>query len=279
MNFKHYSQTIETIADRINNVKQIQLTNEAQLIAFRTIYNCIDLTTLEGSDNEQKIKELCEKAMTNSSENPKETVAAVCVYMPFVKQAKEVLKGTDIEVATVACAFPSGQLPLHLKLAEVSWVANEGADEIDMVISRGKMLEGNYSAVLDEVKAVKAACGKARLKVILETGELKSVALIRKASELAIEGGADFLKTSTGKIQPAATHEAAVVMLDTIQEYYKQSGIQVGFKPAGGISEPDDALLYYKLVKEIVGEQWLNNQWFRVGASRLADKISSLLNA
>jgi len=278
MKFQHYSQTVETIAERINKIKLNQLEHNAQVNAFRTIYNCIDLTTLEGSDNKKKIEELCEKAKSSISGYSNETVAAVCVYMPFVKQAKEILKGTHIEVATVACAFPSGQLPLHLKLAEVSWVANEGADEIDMVISRGKMLEGDYEAVLSEIKAVKAACGEARLKVILETGELKTIDLIRKASELALEGGADFLKTSTGKIQPAATAEASVVMLDTILEYYQQTGIQVGFKPAGGIAEPEDAMLYYKLVKEVVGEQWLNNQWFRIGASRLADKIKAILN-
>ncbi len=279
MKFQHYSQTKETIAERITRINQNQLEHESQKQAFRTIYNCIDLTTLEGSDNKQKIEELCEKAKSSITADYNETVAAVCVYMPFVKQAKELLEGTDIEVATVACAFPSGQLPLHLKLAEVSWVANEGADEIDMVISRGKMLEDDYATVLDEIKAVKAACGEARLKVILETGELKSIDLIRKASELALEGGADFLKTSTGKIQPAATAEASVVMLDTILEYYQQTGIQVGFKPAGGIAEPEDAMLYYKLVKEVVGEQWLHNQWFRIGASRLADKIKAILNA
>lgn len=277
MNFSPYQHTTHTIAQRIQQIKNNAFTENELKVAYRTIFNCIDLTTLEGSDNTQKINLLCEKALEYGN-NPKTgSVAAVCVYMPFVRQAKKILQGTEIEVATVACAFPSGQLPLHLKLAEVGWVAEEGADEIDMVISRGKMLEGDFDAVLNEIQAVKAACGKSRLKVILETGELKSIELIRKASELALLGGADFLKTSTGKINPAATPEAVVIMLDTIKEFYLQTGKQVGLKPAGGIAEPEDALVYYKLVAEIVGEKWLSNVWFRIGASRLADKLQAIL--
>jgi deoxyribose-phosphate aldolase len=277
MNFSPYHQDAETLSERIQWITNKPITDFDLKAAYRTIFNCIDLTTLEGSDNTQKIKQLCAKALDFGQDNRTGAVAAVCVYMPFVRQAKFLLQGSGVEVATVACAFPSGQLPLHLKLAEVAWVAEEGADEIDMVISRGKMLEGDYDAVLQEIQAVKAACGKARLKVILETGELKSIELIRKASELALLGGADFLKTSTGKVNPAATPEAVVIMLDSIKEFYLQTGKQVGLKPAGGIAEPEDALVYYKLVAEIVGEHWLSNRWFRIGASRLADKLQALL--
>lgn len=277
MTFSAYPHNAQSIDERIHKIQNKTIAEAELKKIYRTIFNCIDLTTLEGSDNTQKINQLCTKALDYKSNLKTGTVAAVCVYMPFVRQAKVMLEGSSIEVATVACAFPSGQLPLHLKLAEVGWAAEEGADEIDMVISRGKMLEGDYDAVLQEIKAVKAACGKARLKVILETGELKTVELIRKASEIALLGGADFLKTSTGKINPAATTEAVVVMLDTIKEFYQQTGKQVGLKPAGGIAEPEDALLYYKLTEEIVGNNWLNNNWFRIGASRLADKLQALL--
>ncbi len=279
MEFSHYLYTADEIKTRIAAIDSINLTDKETSYAYKTIYNCIDLTTLEGNDNGAKIERLCQKAVAYQENQKVGNVAAVCVYMPFVKQARSILEGSGVEVATVACAFPSGQLPLHLKLAEVSWVATEGADEIDMVISRGKMLEGAFNEVFDEIKAVKAACGKARLKVILETGELSDVSLIRKACELALNAGADFLKTSTGKITPAASPEAVVVMLDSIKEYYEKTGIMVGLKPAGGIAEPTDALLYYKLVKHIAGESWIDPKWFRIGASRLADKIVALLDA
>lgn len=277
MIFNTYTQTEETIHHRILAIQNIDLNDSDLLQAWNTIFSCIDLTTLEGSDNEKKIKELCDLTNHFSDHLNGRNVAAVCVYIPFIKQAVELLKNTKLKVATVACAFPSGQLPIHLKLEEVKFAVSEGADEIDMVISRGKMIEGDYHAVLEEVSLVKKACGKAHLKVILETGELKSVQLIRKASEIAILGGADFIKTSTGKINPAASPEAVMVMLDTIQEYYEATGIRIGLKPAGGISEPETALLYYKLVKEIVGYEWLNNNLFRIGASRLADKMKLIL--
>jgi deoxyribose-phosphate aldolase len=277
MKFNPYIQTEETIQNRIQAIQNTELNADELYLAWNTIFSCIDLTTLEGSDNTNKINELCGLTDHFADQLNGRNVAAVCVYIPFIRQSRELLKNTNLKVATVACAFPSGQLPLHLKLDEVRYAVNEGADEIDMVISRGKMIEGDFDAVYDEVSQVKNACGNAHLKVILETGELKTVSLIRKASELAIQGGADFIKTSTGKINPAATPEAVVVMLDTIQEYYNATGIRIGLKPAGGISEPETALLYYKLVKEIVGEEWLNNNLFRIGASRLADKMKVIL--
>lgn len=277
MKFETYNETDESILNRIQTIQSFVMNDKDLQKAWNTIFSCIDLTTLEGSDNTNKINELCGLTAHFSDQLNGRNVAAVCVYIPFIRQSRELLKHTNVKVATVACAFPSGQLPLHLKIEEVRYAANEGADEIDMVISRGKMLEGDFDAVLEEVSLVKKACGNAHLKVILETGELKSVHLIRKASEIAIQGGADFIKTSTGKINPAASPEAVVVMLDTIQEYYNATGIRIGLKPAGGISEPETALLYFKLVKQIVGEEWLNNNLFRIGASRLADKMKGIL--
>ncbi|MBK9291409.1 MAG: deoxyribose-phosphate aldolase [Bacteroidetes bacterium] len=277
MKFSAYSQTPESIAGRIAQISAVQLSDEALAVAWRTIFSCIDLTTLEATDNDDRIKGLCQQALDFAAAGKGVSVAAICVYMPFIEAGRKYLGDSGIKVATVSCAFPSGQMPLHLKLAETAWAAAQGADEIDMVISRGVMLKGDYDAIFDEIKAVKAACGKAHLKVILETGELSSPELIRKASELALLAGADFLKTSTGKVQPAATPEAAVVMLDTIREYYESSGRKVGFKPAGGIAEPETALIYYKLVDNILGQEWLNPKLFRIGASRLAAKVFNLI--
>jgi deoxyribose-phosphate aldolase len=242
--------------------------------AYKKILSIIDLTTLEGSDTENKIISLCNKAKGYKLKGKGiSNVAAVCVYSPFVKIAKKNLKDTDIKVASVAGAFPSGQSPLFVKIEEVKYAINEGADEIDMVISRGKFLEGNYQEVFDEIAAIKEVCGDIHLKVILETGELESLKNIRKASEIAINAGADFIKTSTGKISPAATEQAFVVMLDTIKEYYEKTDKMIGIKPAGGISEPWQALNYLVLVKDILGDKWLNKKYFRIGASRLADKV------
>lgn len=240
--------------------------------ALQLVLNCIDLTTLEGADTQQKVKTLCEKARQLNT-------AAVCVYPTLVATARESLTGAPQKVAAVAGAFPAGQSPLHVKVAEVEWTVAQGADEIDMVISRGTFLEGKYEVVANEIAAIKKACGKAHLKVILETGELKTAANIRKASEIAILSGADFIKTSTGKIPEAASEFAAVVMLETIREYYEKTGKMIGFKPAGGISEPDQALNYLLLVDRILGEKWMNNSWLRFGASRLADKIAEAVNS
>ena len=245
---------------------------------YRELLALVDLTTLEGTDTEARVISLCEKAYgieDIARGIPK--VAAVCVYSPFVKLCKNKLKGKDIRVATVVGGFPSGQLPLKLKLAEINFALNEGADEIDAVISRGKMLEGDYTAVFQEIDLMRAACKKKTLKVILETGELLKPELIRKACEIAIDAQADFLKTSTGKIQPAATEMAAIIMCDTILEYYEKSGIRVGFKAAGGIAQPDIALRYYNIVANILGDKWLNPKLFRIGASRLVDNLLNVI--
>jgi deoxyribose-phosphate aldolase len=201
------------------------------------------------------------------------TVAAVCVYPSMVPIAKKELKNSCVKIASVSTAFPSGQAPMEVKLTDTKFAVDAGADEIDMVISRGKFLSGEYNFVFDEIAAIKEACGKARLKVILETGELATLDNVRKASDIAIYAGADFIKTSTGKIQPAATMQVTYTMLMAIRDYFDETGIMVGMKPAGGISTSKLALHNLVMVKEILGDAWLNNHWFRFGASSLANDV------
>lgn len=272
--FDTYRFTKEELTARANNIASQQFSLAEQNQMLRKILGLVDLTSLEGSDTDEKIISMCDYARTLPEKHPGAgTVAAVCFYSPFIAIAKNALEGTGIEVATVAAGFPSGQLPVELKVKEVEWCAKQGADEIDIVISRKFALAGQNDKLLHEISAMKAVCGEARMKVILETGELDTVEIIRPACEAAINGGADFLKTSTGKIQPAATPEAFLIMLDTIKEYYAKTGKMIGIKPAGGIADPETAIHYFLMVKEILGEQWLNKTWFRIGASRLVGKI------
>ena len=234
----------------------------------------IDLTTLEGADTDNKVKQMCYKARHLHDDYPNlPTVAAVCVYPNFVETAVNQLKGSEVKVASVSTAFPSGHSSLEIKLEDTKIAVESGADEVDMVISRGRFHKGDYGYVFDEIAAVKNVCGKARLKVILETGELGNFDKVRKASDIAIYAGADFIKTSTGKIQPAATLPVTLVMLEAIKDYYYSSGKMVGMKPAGGISNAKLALQYLVLVKETLGNRWLTNSWFRFGASSLANDI------
>ena len=277
MEFKPYTYTEEQLLARIDQIVAEQKAVSDEKESLKTIFQSIDFTTLEAFDNEQKINEFCAKALAFPKQEPYLSVPAICIYSPFVKQAKQLLKDSGIHVATVACAFPSGQMPFDLKVKEVEYCVEQGADEVDMVISRGTFLAGNYDEVFNEIKTIKATCEDAHLKVILETGELKTVANIRKASELAILAGADFIKTSTGKVPVAATPLAAIIMIDTIKEYYEATGKKVGFKPAGGMKTPEDAMTYYYLVKGILGEPWLNKNLFRVGTSRLAGQIIEML--
>ena len=279
MNFKPYEYTEEQLLQRIDQIVAEQKSVSDEKESLKTIFQSIDFTTLEAFDNEEKINDFCAKALAFPKEEPHLSVPAICIYSPFVKQAKQLLAGSDIHVATVACAFPSGQMPFDLKVKEVEYCVEQGADEVDMVISRGTFLAGNYDEVFNEIKTIKATCKDAHLKVILETGELKTVANIRKASELAILAGADFIKTSTGKVPVAATPLAAISMIDTIKEYYEVTGKMVGFKPAGGMKTPEDAMTYYYLVKGILGEPWLNKNLFRVGTSRLAGQIVERLKS
>jgi len=273
-NFNKYDLTFDDLDARIKEILPEPLTVSEKLAIGKTILNCIDLTTLSGTDNRKKVEELSKQAISYKRDDLGiENTAAVCVYPVFAGTVSSVLSGSGVKTASVAGAFPSGQSPLEIRIKEVEYALENGAEEIDMVISRGRLLEGDEDFVFEEVSAIKEVCGNAHLKVILETGELKTVNLIRRASEIAILAGADFLKTSTGKIQPAATPEALLIMLDTIKEYYNKTGRKIGVKPAGGISEPDDAIKYYLLTQAVLGNEWMNNSLFRIGASRLADKM------
>ena len=271
---KNYPYTDEQIQARLAEYQNGGLRYFDFPKAYRFILSVIDLTTLEGSDNAARVQQLCEKAMAfRDDANGIPSTAAVCVYPPFAAQAKSILKDTDIHVACVAGAFPAGQSPIEIKIAEVAYAVSQGADEIDMVISRGKFLEGDYQTVYDEIAAIKAACGHAHLKVILETGELGSADNIYKASQIGIAAGADFIKTSTGKIKVNATPESFLVMLDAIKDHYETTGKMVGMKPAGGIADAPTAIAFLKILENVLGEKWLSNRYFRIGASRLADKI------
>ena len=236
----------------------------------RRVFSCIDNTTLNGTDNEAHVATFCKHTMEMGH------VAAVCVYPRFVSVARKTLAGSEIKVASVAGAFPHGQLPIALKIEEVKYAIGEGADEIDMVLSRGALLAGEDNLVRDEVAMMKEACQGRTLKVILETGEL-SPTLMATASQLAIDGGADFIKTSTGKISVGATLEAAETMLKVINENVKKSKKTVGFKAAGGISTPEEALAYAEMAKKIMGDDYVRSQTFRIGASRLTDRLFAIL--
>jgi deoxyribose-phosphate aldolase len=262
------------VEDRVARLNTRSIKKSSKVYALKMALNMIDLTTLEGKDTEGKVKQMCYKAL-----HPHETlpdlppVAAVCVYPTFVKTAKNALKGSSVKVASVSTAFPSGNAPLNVKIDDTKFALDNGADEIDMVISRGEFLKGNYNFVFDEIATIKELCGNARLKVIFETGELSTLDNVRKASEIAMYAGADFIKTSTGKIQPAATQPVTLVMLEAIRDFYYQTGKMVGMKPAGGISNAKTALQYLVMVRETLGEGWLNNHWFRFGASSLANDL------
>jgi len=235
------------------------------------ILSCVDLTSLEGKDTEQSIRELSEKAIVSK-------VAAVCVYPSLVRVAKTFLKNSPIKVASVAGAFPSGQLPLELRLEEVKYALQEGADEIDMVICRREFLQKNYDFTVKEVAMMKEACRNKTLKVILETGELETLENVALASRLAIEGGADFIKTSTGKISGNATLPDVYVMLTEIKRHFERTGKKVGIKPSGGISEGQTAAKYNRLIAHILGNEWLTPALFRIGASRLVNNLLSEIN-
>ncbi len=276
--FDQYYYTEKQLKERIAQITGKTLAPKEYAEALKIILGCIDFTTLEGSDTTAKIISMCKQAKSFERKPDQiPNVAAVCFYPVFASQAKKQLEKSGINVAVVAGGFPSGQIPLKHKVAEVKYAAENHADEIDVVISRGLILTGKIEEATNEIAALKEAAGKAHLKVILETGELESAINIRIAAEAAISGGADFIKTSTGKIAVGATPEAVLIMLDTIKEYYQKTGKIIGIKPAGGISEPETAIHYYLLVKEVLGEKWLNKNWFRIGASRLAGKLHAAL--
>ena len=262
------------IEERASRFTRRSIKNETKLNGLMLALNMIDLTTLEGKDTEGKVKQLCYKAQHLHDSYPDlPTVAAICVYPSMVKTAKKALEGSGVKVASVATAFPSGQAPRDVKIKDTKYAVQNGADEVDMVISRGKFLEGEYNFVFDEIAAIKEACGEARLKVILETGELVTYDKVRKASDIAMYAGADFIKTSTGKISPAATMPVTLVLLEAIRDFYYKTGKKIAMKPAGGISKSKLALHYLVMLNETLGEGWMNNEWFRFGASSLANDI------
>ena len=262
------------VEERASRFTKRSIKKQSKVEGLKLVLSMIDLTTLEGKDTPGKVKQLCYKAkhlLDNYEGLP--TVAAVCVYPSMVRVAKKSLEGSGIKIASVATAFPSGQAPSKVKIEDTKFAVSEGADEVDMVISRGKFLTGEYNFVFDEIAAIKEACGEARLKVILETGELSTFDKVRRASDIAMYAGADFIKTSTGKVQPAATMPVTLVMLEAVRDYYYSTGKMIGMKPAGGISKSKLALHYLVMLNEVLGEDWMNNHWFRFGASSLANDV------
>lgn len=262
------------IEERVARFKTRSVKKESKMQALKLALSMMDLTTLEGKDSEGKVRQLCAKARRPHAALPDlPTVAAVCVYPSLVRTAKDALAGTHIQVASVATAFPSGLGLLEQRLDDVRYAVAEGADEIDMVISRGRFLQGDHAYTYDEIVAVKEACGPAHLKVILETGELVTLDNVRRASDIALYAGADFIKTSTGKVQPAATMEVTLVMFQAIRDYYENTGRKAGMKPAGGIATSKLAIQYLVMLHETLGRDWLNPSLFRFGASKLANDV------
>jgi deoxyribose-phosphate aldolase len=262
------------VEERAATLGKRSIKREAKLWALDLAIRTIDLTTLEGADTPGKVAALCSKAVRPDPVDPSiPSVAAVCVYPNLVPVAVERLRGSGVKVASVATAFPSGQAPLDVKLAEVRDVVEMGADEVDMVIDRGAFLSGRYAKVYDEIVRVKEASGDAHLKVILETGELGTYDNVRRASLLAMAAGADFIKTSTGKLPSAATLPVALVMLEAIRDVYEETGRMVGMKPAGGIRNAKQAVQHLVLVHETLGPEWLTPDLYRLGASSLLNDV------
>jgi deoxyribose-phosphate aldolase len=260
--------------ERAATLAKRSIKRESKLFALELAIRMTDLTTLEGADTPGKVAAVCSKALRPDPVDPTiPPVAAVCVYPNLVPQARERLDGTPVKVASVATAFPSGQSPTDIKLEDARRAAELGADEIDMVIDRGAFLSGNYAKVFDEVRRVKEAVGDAHLKVILETGELGTYDNVRRASLLAIAGGADFVKTSTGKISPAATLPVTLVMLEAVRDVYEETGRRIGVKPAGGIRHAKQAVQHLVVVNETLGPEWLTPDLFRFGASSLLNDL------
>ncbi len=262
------------VEERAAALGKRSIKKSAKVAGLKLAVAMMDLTTLEGKDTPGKVRQMCQKALRPlEGDDTIGPCAAVCVYPNLVPVAKAALAGSSVKVASVATAFPSGQSPLSVKLEDTRRAVELGADEIDMVIDRGAMLAGDYAKVFDEIAATKEACGQAHLKVILETGELGSYDVVRKASELAIAAGADFIKTSTGKIQPAATPAVTLVMLEAIRDHYYATGRRIGMKPAGGVRTAKQCLQYLVLVKETLGDAWLTPDLFRFGASALLNDV------
>lgn len=268
--------TDEQAKTRIATIVEKYVAENNTFEVKKLIFNCLDLTTLKTEDSEESVLKFTERVNELDNEHPDlKNVAAICVYPNFAKIVSQSLEVESVNIACVSGGFPSSQTFTEVKVAETALALADGATEIDIVISVGKFLSGDYEGMCDEIEEIKSVCGERHLKVILETGALKSADNIWKASILAMYSGADFIKTSTGKQEPAATPEAAYVMCQAIKAYYEKTGRKVGFKPAGGINSVNDALVYYTIVKEVLGKEWLNNELFRIGTSRLANLLLS----
>ena len=262
------------VTERVASLSTRSIKKESKAHALRMAVTMMDLTTLEGMDTPGKVIQMSSKAIRPDPTDPSiPSVAAVCVYPAMVPYARQAVEGTSVKVASVATYFPSGQADIALKVEETRQVVEAGADEVDMVINRGAFLSGDYYRVFDEIVRVKEACGDAHLKVILETGELETFDNVRRASVLAMAAGADFIKTSTGKVSPAATLPVTLVMLEAIRDFWAATGIKVGMKPAGGIRTAKDAIRYLVVLNETLGQEWMSPDWFRIGASSLLNDV------
>ena len=266
-----------TVRDAVRNIIAEKVSANDTVDVKKFLFGSIELTTLKTTDSDTSVLAFTERLNDFDNQYPDMPhVATVCVYPCFANTVAESLEVDGVEIACVSGAFPSSQARIEVKIAETSLAVADGATEIDIVMPVGKFLSGDYEGVCDDIAELKAACGETvPMKVILETGALKTATNIKKAALLAMYAGADYIKTSTGKLQPAATPEAAYVMCQAIKEYYDETGIQIGFKPAGGINSVMDAIIYYTIVKEVLGKKWLTNKWFRLGTSRLANMLLS----
>ena len=266
----------EDVKAKVAEIIEKKVPENDTLAVKRFLMGSVELTTLKTTDSEESVLKFTERVNTFEDAYPDlPHVATICVYPCFASIVSQSLEVEGVEVACVSGSFPSSQAVMEVKTVETALALRDGATEIDIVMSVGKFLSGDYESVCDEIGELKAICGQKKMKVILETGLLGTAENIKKASLLAMYAGADYIKTSTGKEKPAATPEAAYVMCQAIKEYYDKTGIQIGFKPAGGLNTVHDALVYYTIVKEVLGEQWLTNQWLRLGTSRLANLLLS----
>ena len=265
------------VRDAVHKIIAEKVSANDTIDVKKFLFGSIELTTLKTTDSDTSVLAFTERVNDFDNQYPDMPhVATVCVYPCFANTVAESLEVDGVEIACVSGSFPSSQARIEVKIAETSLAVADGATEIDIVMPVGKFLSGDYEGVCDDIAELKAACGEnVPMKVILETGALKTATNIKKAALLSMYAGADYIKTSTGKLQPAATPEAAYVMCQAIKEYYDETGIQIGFKPAGGINSVMDAIIYYTIVKEVLGEKWLTNKWFRLGTSRLANMLLS----
>lgn len=266
----------EEIAEKVRKIIAEKVPENDRVEVKKFLMGSVELTTLKTTDSDESVLAFTEKVNQFEDAYPDlPHVATICVYPCFAKIVSESLEVESVEVACVSGSFPSSQARIEVKIAETALAVQDGATEIDIVMPVGKFLSGDYESVCDDISELKQACGSAPMKVILETGDLKTASNIKKASILSMYAGADYIKTSTGKEKISATPEAAYVMCQAIKEYYDETGIQIGFKPAGGLNTVSDALIYYTIVKEVLGEKWLTNKWLRLGTSRLANLLLS----